>query len=194
MIDIEKSKNLSDEEIVRLVLGNQEYFLLIIDRYKSKLFSFIKRLTNIADEDAEDVLQDVFLKIYLSLNDFNGDLKFSSWAYAITRNQVISNHRKLKARPEGYSVGLDDEMANKLMADVDVQKDIDRKLIKEDVSLVLESLEDKYREVLILKFIEEKDYQEISNIIRKPVGTVGSMMNKAKKLFEKELNKRNIKI
>jgi len=58
----------------------------------------------------------------------------------------------------------------------------------------LNSLPEKYRDILVLKFLEEKNYQEISDIIKKPVGTVGSMMNKAKKEFKKELEKQQIKI
>ncbi|NTU98980.1 RNA polymerase sigma factor [Candidatus Falkowbacteria bacterium] len=191
---MEKTQNLTDEQVVKLVLEDQDYFLVVINRYKTKLFTFIKRLTNICDEDAEDVLQEVFLKIYLSLNGFDNGLKFSSWAYAITRNQVISNHRKLKARAEGYAVGLDDEAASRLASKIDVEKDMDSLLDKQKISLILNRLDEKYREVLVLKFIEEKDYKEISDIIRKPSGTVGSMINKAKELFRKEAEKQNIKI
>ena len=194
MINIKETQNLTDEQVVKLVLEDQNYFLTIINRYKTKLFVFIKRLTNIDDEDAEDVLQDVFLKIYLSLNDFDGNLKFSSWAYAITRNQVISNHRKVKVRAEGHAVGLDDDSASKLASSIDIQEDTDKALAKEKITLILNNLDKKYREILVLKYLEEKNYQEISDIIRKPVGTVGSMINKAKRLFKKELAKQNFKI
>ncbi|MFZ2310263.1 MAG: sigma-70 family RNA polymerase sigma factor [Patescibacteria group bacterium] len=186
--------NLSDEEIVNLTLKNQDNFTYLINRYQDKLFNYIRRITNIRDEDAQDLLQDIFLKIYLNLNDFDNSLKFSSWVYAISRNQVISNHRKLQVRVEGHSVPLEDDSAKKIISGFNIEKEIDSNYLKNNVFKVLDALDEKYRDILILKFIEEKNYQEISDIIKKPVGTVGSMMNKAKKMFKDELSRQDLKI
>lgn len=184
--------NISDEELVKLTLANQDNFLYLVDRYKGRLLSYIRRLTNVNNEDAEDTLQEIFIKVYLNLNDFNKDLKFSSWIYRITHNQVISNHRKLKARPEGYAVSIDDQAARSLAAEIDIAAGADLQLLKVWIVKILDKLDKKYREVLILKFWEEKSYQEISDIIKKPPGTVASMLNKAKSEFEKEFSKHNI--
>jgi len=121
-------------------------------------------------------------------------LKFSSWAYAIARNQVISHHRKLQARAEGHTVALEDESVKQIAADFDIKNNIDLQCLRENVFKILDNLDDKYREVLVLKFLEEKSYQEISDIIKKPIGTVGSMMNKAKTEFQKELSRQKIKL
>ncbi len=188
------TENYSDEELVALALNNQASFALIIERYKNKLFNYIRRITSVRDEDAEDLLQDIFLKVYLNLNDFDTSLKFSSWIYAIARNQVISQHRKLSVRAEGHSTNLEDESARKLASNINIEKELDNIYLKDNVAKVLYSLPEKYREVLVLKFLEEKNYQEISDIIKKPVGTVGSLMNKAKSEFKKELTKQQIKI
>jgi RNA polymerase sigma-70 factor, ECF subfamily len=139
------------------------------------------------------LLQEIFLKVYLNLNDFDPRLKFSSWIYAVARNQVISSHRKLQVRAEGHAVSLDDEGAGKIILDFDIQESLDSALIKEKVMKVLDKLDRKYREILVLKFLEEKSYQEISDIIKKPIGTVGSMMNQAKKEFKAEFVKQAIK-
>lgn len=184
--------NISDEELVKLTLANQDNFLYLVDRYKGRLLSYIRRLTNVNNEDAEDTLQEVFIKVYLNLNDFNKDLKFSSWIYRITHNQVISNHRKLKARPEGYAVSIDDQAARSLAAEIDISAAADLQLLKAEFAKTLDTLDKKYREVLVLKFWEEKSYQEISDIIKKPSGTVASMLNKAKSEFEKEFSRHNI--
>ena len=194
MLNAEEIESLSDEEIVALTLKDQDNFVLIINRYKNKLFNYIRRITSIRDEDAEDLLQDIFLKVYLNLNDFDSGLKFSSWIYAIARNQVISNHRRLSVRAEGHSTNLEDESARKLASNINIEKELDSQYLKDNVAKVLYSLNEKYREVLVLKFLEEKNYQEISDIIKKPVGTVGSLMNKAKSEFKKELAKQQIKI
>ena len=194
MIDATQAQNLSDEELVKLTLADQENFLYLVDRYKSRLMNYIRRLTNTNDEDAEDALQEVFIKVYLNLNDFNGDLKFSSWIYRITHNQVISRHRKLKARPEGYAVNIDDAAARSLAADINIAAGADLQLLKQAIFKILNKLDDKYREVLILKFWEEKNYREISDIIKKPPGPVASTINKAKQEFKKELARQQINL
>jgi RNA polymerase sigma-70 factor (ECF subfamily) len=194
MIDLNLAQNASDEELVRLTLESQDNFLYLVDRYKGRLMSYIRRLTNVNNEDAEDILQEVFIKVYLNLNDFNNDLKFSSWIYRITHNQVISNHRKLKARPEGYAVNIEDSAARNLAADIDIMAGADLQILKKNIFKILDRLDEKYREILILKFLEEKNYQEISDIIKKPAGTVASTINKAKSEFKKELIRQNINL
>ncbi len=196
ILDVQNNdiSNLTDAELVNLTLVNQNNFVYLVDRYKGKLSSYVKRLTNANNEDAEDILQEVFIKVYLNLNDFNKDLKFSSWIYRITHNQVISGHRKLKARPEGYAVNLDDQLAKTLTAEIDIKGAVDYKILQATINLVLAKLESKYRDVLVLKFLEEKSYQEISDILKKPLGTVASLMNKAKQEFKLELERQNFKI
>jgi RNA polymerase sigma-70 factor (ECF subfamily) len=183
----------SDAALVRMALENQDDFVFLVERYRGRLASYVRRLTNVNSEEAEDILQEVFIKVYLNLNAFDEHLKFSSWIYRITHNQVISSHRKLKARPEGYVVDLDDQAAKNLAAEIDLKVQIDAKIMQAAVGLVLRQLEDKYREVLILKFLEEKSYQEISDILKKPLGTVASLLNKAKAEFKKALLQSNIK-
>jgi len=194
MLNTSDTEAISDEEVVILALKNQDNFVLLINRYKSKLFNYIRRITSVRDEDAEDLLQEIFLKVYLNLNDFDPDLKFSSWIYAIARNQIISQHRRLNARAEGHSVTLEDDNVNRIISNFNMEKELDNSYLKDKVAKVLYSLPEKYREVLVLKFLEEKNYQEISDIIKKPSGTVGSLMNKAKSEFKKELIKQQIKI
>lgn len=187
-------EKLSDEEIVDLTIKNQDFFIYLINRYKIKLGYYINRLTNIRPEDIEDLLQEIFLKIYLNLNDFDHSLKFSSWIYSITHNQIINNYRKIQARPEGHATAIDNDLIGRLASEFNITAEIDQNYLNKNVSKILEQLKQKYREILVLKFFAEKDYQEISDIIKKPIGTVGSMMNKAKQEFKKELEKQKIKI
>jgi RNA polymerase sigma-70 factor, ECF subfamily len=189
---IEEEK--SDIELVELTLQNQDNFLYITKRYKDKLFRYIMRLTNIDPEDAEDILQEVFLKVYINLNDFDPDMKFSSWIYRITHNQVISHFRHTKSRPQGNAVSIEDSGVLNLSADLDLNKEVDIGFLRENIFKVLDTMDVKYREVLVLKFFEEKDYKEISDIIKRPMGTVASFISKAKQEFKNELSKQNIKL
>lgn len=191
MIDPDQADKLSDEELAALTLQNRDYFIFIINRYKIKLFNFIRRITGARDEDAEDLLQEIFLKVYLNLNDFDNDLKFSSWIYSIARNHAISHYRKTQARAEGHSISIDDAAAKSIMSDFQMEKNMDLQFLKKRLAEALSNLDEKYREVLILKFLEEKNYQEISDIIKRPIGTVGSLLNKAKKELGEELGKQN---
>src|SRR3989339_817993 len=119
----------SDEELVGLAIKDQAVFLHIMNRYQAKLLYYIKRISGLSNDEAEDVLQDVFIKIYQNLNDFDIDLKFSSWAYRITHNQVISNFRKIQARPQTNA--FDTELLETLASDMDSARDIDVKLLRE---------------------------------------------------------------
>jgi RNA polymerase sigma-70 factor, ECF subfamily len=185
MIDGENQQAKTDEELVKLALADRDAFLYLVNRYQNKLFCYIRKITNANTEDAEDILQDIFLKVYLNLNDFKTDLKFSSWIFRIAHNEVISAHRKNKSRPQNSAVPLDENIAESIAVDFNIIKKIDEKLLAEKVSVALEKLKKEFREIIILKFLEEKSYQEISDIIKKPMGTVASLMNRAKKEFKK---------
>lgn len=184
----------TDEELVRLSLDNPDYFACLIDRYQLKLTNYIRKITNLDEDDIEDVLQDVFIKVYKNLNNFDPDLKFSSWIYRIAHNQVISNHRKRKARPQTTTIDeQDNNFLENLASSLDTRQEADLSYLRKNINQVLNHLDLKYREVLILKFLEEKDYKEISDILKKPIGTIGTLISRAKEKFRKELQENNIK-
>ena len=181
------NQELEDAELVRLSLDDPDKFSLIISRYQDKLSRYIRRFGVATAEDAEDVLQDIFLKVYLNLNDFKPDLKFSSWIYRIAHNQVISNFRKRQARPEAYSMPIDSPGFQLLADDIALDNQSDINLRQVLISKALQKIEAKYREILVLKFFEDKSYQEISDILKKPSGTVASLLNRAKKSLKNNL-------
>ena len=179
----------TDNQLVELTLANQDNFLYLMKRYEGKLLAYILRISNVDRDEAEDILQDVFIKTYKNLNSFDINLKFSSWIYRITHNQVISNYRKIQARPQKYTFDVDDEILNNIASDFDIIREIDRSLLRDNIEDILISLDQKFQEVLILRFLEEKDYKEISDILKKPMGTVATLLNRSKKAFRKELEK-----
>ncbi len=187
MKDIIDLAQKTDEEIVNLVLQDEENFLYLMDRYNGRLLRYIKRISGLNAEDAEDILQEVYIKVFKNLNDFDGSLKFSSWIYRITRNHVISNFRRLKSRPQ--SVNIESGLLENIAGEIDIEKQADADYVKQTVKKALEKLDIKYREVLVLKFLEEYDYKEISDILKKPMGTVATLINRAKKKFKDEYKK-----
>ncbi len=176
----------SDLDLVKLTLENQENFLYLVQRYEKKLLRFIRRISGLNSDDAQDLLQEVFIKVYQNLNDFDQNLKFSSWLYRITHNQVVSNYRKNKSRPQLSLFDLDLESCESLISDFDASQNMDQKILRDKMSRALDGLDLKYKEVLVLKYLEDRSYEEISDIIKKPTSTVGTLLSRAKKNLEKE--------
>jgi len=186
MINHEECPNKTDNELVKLSLDNSDHFLCLTRRYESKLLHYIMRLSKFRSEEASDILQDVFVKTYYNLNEFDDSLKFSSWIYRITHNQTISEIRKKSVRP---SVPFEKEDIDRFEDALDISKEIDDSFDKEKINKALSLLDEKYREVLVLRFLDEKDYVEISDILKKPISTVGNLILRGKKLFKKEYEK-----
>lgn len=178
----------TDEELVAETLKNPDAYAFLVERYEEKLLRYISRISMGTKEDAEDLLQDVFLSAYKNLNDFDQDLKFSSWVYRISHNKVISHFRKITARPKTTTYEGDSQLLNILASEEDIAKSLEKKHTAEDVRKTLDKLDERYREVLVLKFLEEKDYKEISDILEKPMGTVATLISRAKKQFKETVD------
>jgi len=180
----------SDSELVALTLEEQSYFKCLMDRYEPKLKRYILRISNVSLEEAEDILQDVFLKVYKNLNGFDADLKFSSWIYRITHNEVISQHRKAQARPRLTEISED--IIKNIRSEFNLEAEIHNTHLATLISAALDNLKPVHREVLILKFFEEKSYEEISDILKKSTGTVATLIRSAKKEFKEKWPKDNL--
>ena len=182
-------ETMSDEQLVQLSLKDQNSFYYLIERYEPKILRYIKRITNISPEESEDLLQEIFIKVYRNLNRFNRKLKFSSWVYRIAHNEIINQYRKKKS----YSATIDlftenddtDHLAGFIGEALDIDNDYISRENAEKVRAALAKLPDKYREVLILRYFEDQSYKEISDILRKPAGTVATLINRAKSKFRK---------
>jgi RNA polymerase sigma-70 factor (ECF subfamily) len=155
---------------------------------------YIKRISNFSHEESEDILQEAFIKTYRNLNNFDKDLKFSSWIYRIVRNEVIGHYRKAKVRPQNITWDTEGIILNNIASDFDIHKDIELKYLNKNLNKVLSKMDKKYSEVLVLKYWEEKDYKEISDILKKPMGTVATLLSRAKKQFGEEFKKQDIKL
>ncbi|MDP2104005.1 MAG: RNA polymerase sigma factor, partial [Candidatus Gracilibacteria bacterium] len=174
--------DLTDFQIIEQTKKHPDDFAYIIDRYEQKLFNYIMRSTDISVAEAEDLLQEIFIKVYKNIFEVSEDLSFSSWIYRIAHNHIIDHFRK-NSKIEKMS--LDDEsysfLINNIKSDFSPDVDLDRKETREMVQKALSKIRKEYREILVLKFMEDKSYDEISDILRIPIGTVGTLINRAKK-------------
>jgi len=191
----EPTSDLSDEALVIKTLSDKQYFGEVVDRYEAKLTRYVARLGIRNPDDQLDVLQDIFLKVYKNLNAFDTSMQFSSWIYRISHNEAISSYRKKNVRPEGHLVADSEELLGFLSAKEDgADVDFDKTINAEQVNSALLKIEDKYRQVLILRFFEHKEYEEISDILKIPIGSVGTLLHRGKKQLADVLNTDAIRI
>jgi RNA polymerase sigma-70 factor (ECF subfamily) len=133
-------------------------------------------------EDADDLLQDIFIKVYVHARGFDPSLSFSSWIYRIAHNEAVSWLRRKKSRPETVELGEDEYVT--FVERMEVAHDQrEAHLAKDTVSRVLAKMSHKHRTVLVLRFLEGKTYEEIGDILTIPGGTVATLIHRAKKEF-----------
>jgi RNA polymerase sigma-70 factor (ECF subfamily) len=173
----------SDEDLVKEVLRNPENLSFLIDRYWEQLFYFVKRISYFSPDDIEDILQDVFIKVYKNINSFDKSYKFSTWIFQITRNATIDAIRKNSSRSQEISLEKNDLNLFLFDKGIGIEKEIVNRENLEEIKKIINSLPFKYKEVMILKFLEEKSYDEIVDIIKKPKGTVASLLNRGRSIF-----------
>lgn len=192
---MDELKNLTDEALVAIVLETPNAFGEVIERYEAKLARYIERLGVRVSDDRLDVLQEIFIKAYRNLNSFDGSFKFSSWIYRIAHNEAISWYRKQSVRPEGHLVA-DGEEVMLLIKDGTEGAEVafDKDLNASELIRALNQLDQKYKEAIILRFFEHKEYDEISDILRIPIGSVGTLISRGKKQLFNEINEHKVRI
>ncbi|MCC7522679.1 sigma-70 family RNA polymerase sigma factor [Candidatus Uhrbacteria bacterium] len=184
----ENGYSMSDEQVVGSALVNKEAFGELVKRYEARLTRYLHRLGVYRQEDTEDVLQNIFLKTYRNLNEFDKSLKFSSWIYRIAHNEAMSFFRARSVRPEGSIIDDSESALEILRSNLDASHEAERNIDAEHLSKALASIDAKYRDVIVLRYFEEREYTEISDILRIPTGTVATLLNRAKKKLQKELS------
>jgi len=175
MEDIEK---LTDEQLADYIrTKDQEAYREIMKRYQDKLLRYAHYLTH--DEmEAADVVQNSFIKAFVNLNGFNTKRKFSSWMYRIVHNEAMSAFAKHK-----HEVPMLEDMD--FESEENIETNFSREELRTMVNKCLFQMPSLYAEPLSLFFLEDKSYQEISDILRIPMSTVGTRISRAKILMKK---------
>jgi RNA polymerase sigma-70 factor (ECF subfamily) len=171
----------TDQDLVIQTLANKQAFAAIVRRYEAPLLRYITRLGCRDADTAQDLLQEIFIKTYIHLNDYDHSLQFSSWIYRIAHNEIISSFRKEKSAPSVLEREGDLFLFEKVVDDLDLTTSYGQKHSAAEIQAAVDRLDSKSREIIVLKFFEEKRYEEISDILQIPQGTVATMINRAKK-------------
>lgn len=164
--------------------GDREAFGELVEQYRDNVYRLAYRMCGNA-YDADEAAQEAFVAAWRALPNFRGDAKFSTWLYRMTTNAAIDVMRREKRH---QSVG-DGEMME-LADDADSpQETVERTEQQEAVQKALATLSEEYREVLLLRYMEELDYAEIAEVLQLPSGTVKSRINRAKAALKTALLK-----
>ncbi len=173
--------NKSDIELVNeFKNGNISAFDEIVRRYQRKVYSLARKILSNHD-DADDVAQEVFIKLFNSLNDFKGESSLFTWIYRITINECNNVLRKKKIK-EFIPI---DEIANLLKLGQTPEQELFDKEERNLIERAVEKLPAKQRTVFVMRFFENLDYEEISKILNKPVGTLKANYFHAVKKIQK---------
>lgn len=178
---------MTDEELARLSVSDTDLFGELIKRYDATLFRYVMRRSNATKEDAEDIVQNSFIKMYRNINDFDSRLRFSSWAYRITHNELIDWYRKQKSKPQFVVSHDDEDIFAHIAGDMNIEKDAIQQETKKEIERIIKTLDFKYQEIILLRFFEEKSYEEIADILQIPPGTVAIRLSRARKILGDKL-------
>lgn len=175
---MEDLSKLSDEDVVNIVrYKDKEVYSEIINRYQQKLLRYASYLLN-DDQMGSDAVQEGFIKAYININSFNTKKKFSSWIYRIVHNEAMTLISKNKKR-----ILMTDEI--EYDSGVDLEDELIKKELVNRTHNCLDNMPILYREPLSLFYLDDKSYEEISDILRIPVNTVGTRISRAKRIMKK---------
>ncbi len=189
MLEQLKQMPLSDVELIEKIIIDKKYFTIIVERYSEKLSRYINRISYVNQQDKEDLLQNVFIKIYVNLLDFDKSLSFNSWIYRITHNEVIDFARKQKRKQDKGHIDTDDEFFVNKEGDLDILVGVYRDENKQKIKDAFLKMTPKYREIVYLRFIEGYSYKDISDILQKTESNVTNMIHRGRKEFKKYYDK-----
>jgi len=176
--------SLDDLSLVEACRGGQtEAFGALVRRYQDRLYATVLRLVG-SSEDAEDVLQDTFVRAFERLDQFHGDSSFYTWIYRIAVNLALSGYRRRRVRASlkrsrMWSAPVSSEPADR-SPEADPTISLERAEREKLIEDALDRLGPEHRAVVILKDFDGHRYEEISAILDIPVGTVRSRLHRAR--------------
>ncbi len=176
-------KQSDGELIAAFQKGSEAAFAILVRRYKDPLTSFVYRFLGDWDE-CNDVVQETFVRLYRSKQLYKPVAKFSTWLYTIATNLSRSALRRRKRRNVVFFWKKQDETGERFFDIADERAGSDEQaesaLNAEKIQRALDALPAKYREIIVLRDIQELSYEEIAAITRLNIGTVKSRINRAR--------------
>jgi RNA polymerase sigma factor (sigma-70 family) len=181
-----------DDQILieKALAGSESAFRILLERYKDAVHRIIVKIVRNQDE-AQDLVQETFMKAFGSLSSYRCEYRFTTWLYKIAANNCIDYLRKKRL----ISVSLDQPLETKdgqvtiELPDWTYNPEVDLTTRQRSLSIdaAIDSLPPKYREVIVFRHKRDKSYEEIAEILGIPVGTVKARIFRARELLKKKL-------
>ena len=180
------------ELLAKFKKGDQQAFELLVRKYKTTVFNTIYSVMGNAQE-ADDIAQEVFLKVYTKADSFKGESSFSTWLYRITVNRCIDELRRRKNKIISYEIEFNQEEKLKLKdvlasRENDITEKLRQKELQDIIQKAMNSLPEKYRIILTLREIEGLSYNEISQIMKISLAKVKIWLFRARQKLKEKLS------
>ena len=181
---------------VAAVEGRHDAFDVLVERHHGRVFGVVHRMVG-DREKAMDLTQETFLKAWKGLGGFSGQSAFFTWLYRIARNVVMSQGRYDSARPR-IRVSLDEPDSSgvgegRRMEPVDATRLPGERLLAEEqqglVTEAITALPSDFREIVVLRDMQDRPYEEIAELLEIPVGTVRSRLHRARMELKERLKR-----
>lgn len=184
-----KTAGPTDEDLILAFQnGDVSAFEEIVRRYRDPLFNFVVRL--LGDSFfSEDIVQETFLRVYRNRHRYHQVAKFSTWIYTIASNLAKTELRRRKVR-NFFSIsskGEDEKDYDLVDNSIDIERDVDGVLKGEIILKEIHALPFHFREAVLLRDVQDLSYEEISQILNVPLGTVKSRVNRGRSRLQKKL-------
>jgi RNA polymerase sigma-70 factor (ECF subfamily) len=161
--------------------GNTDHYRVLVERYHVGLVQHLFNITH-DGHSAEDLAQEAFIKAYEKLGQYNPDYAFSTWLYKIADNMAYRQLKQL--RPSSDINDLQDMLPDdKPSAGEQADREHDRSAVRQ----AIDTLPGDYRQVVTLYYFDNCSYEEIAEIIERPIGTVRTWLHRAKDQLRKDL-------
>ena len=178
----------SDEIIERCLSGDQAAWEIIVRLYRRKVFNIAYKFVGRYDQ-AEDLTQDVFLKLYKSLDTFDRRANFQTWLISVSRNLCIDHYRSVRKERETINRDVDPSELSPVSSDTPADRRIEQRDRVVLLRQALDSLAPTLRTAVMLRDIQELTYQEIADKLRLPEGTVKSRINRGRTELARQIQK-----
>lgn len=182
---------MTDEELMELVQASDpEAFEQLVKRYENPLASYVSRYVGYGNQ-VQDILQETFIRVWRHRKRYKTVAKFSTWVYTIAGNLAKTELRRWRVRRSvpirtgGESI--EDEAVDIVDEDAKPDEETRRSEIREEITREIQLLPEVYRAAVVLRDLEEKSYEEISELLGVPVGTVKSRVNRGRERLQKRL-------
>jgi len=179
----------TDNEIIeRIRAGDSRKYALLVNRHKDKAFTLAVRLVGDRRE-AEEVVQDGFMRAYRNLEQFRGDAKFSTWLYRIVYNLCMTKVSRRRWQPEIVDVHRGEMHDNVFVDEEEIGFDerLENEELKQIVVDEVNLLPEKYRTPITLFYLQEMSYEEITEVMNLPLGTVKTNLFRGRNLLRERV-------